>query len=67
MPNDVLETRSSLSESLDLPTEEEIHETFERLGLVGISPSGYSYIATNPVHPARVFDVVRTSNSDRLA
>lgn len=48
----------------DLPTKEEITETFERLGLAGSGPSGYQYIsAWNASPPAQIFNVVRTTTS----
>lgn len=58
-------TETSVSDLVqDLPTAEEITETFDRLGLAGSGPSGYNYISSwNSVQPTHVFDVVRTSTS----
>lgn len=48
----------------DLPTEDEITQTFERLGLAGTGPSGYQYFAAwNASPPAQIFNVVRTTTS----
>ncbi len=48
----------------DLPTEDDIAQTFERLGLAGTGPTGYQYIAAwNASPPAQIFNVVRTTTS----
>lgn len=47
----------------DLPTDDEIRETFAALGLATSGPSGYPYLNLGGAQSGRVFEVVRTSTS----
>ena len=47
----------------DLPTEDEIRDTFVALGLAVSGPSGYPYLTLGAAQDGPVFDVVRTSTS----
>lgn len=67
MPQLLLEHVSMTNDSIDLPNEEEILETFQRLGLAGGGPMGYSYFTMTGEKSRHIFEVVRTSNSDSLA
>jgi hypothetical protein len=53
------------SKKIELPTEEEIRETFQTLGLLSATgPTGYAYISPwGPAAPARLFEVIRTTTS----
>jgi len=58
-------TKIDSDQTSDLPTDEEILDTFQALGLLPTSgPTGYAYLsAWGPVAPTQVFNVIRTSNS----
>lgn len=57
-------TNASENQDLSIPTDTEIQETFETLGLVGAGPMGYSYLSTwGAPAPSHVFEVTRTTTS----
>lgn len=57
-------TTGNSDDTVSIPTETEIQETFETLGLVGSAPSGYSYLSSwGAPSPSHIFEVTRTSTS----